>query len=195
MTDTLKEQIEARKKQAEDRDIFYKASRVARRLGEQDYWAGRDQSDHDQTTTVHVFDDPASELKIVHSDTEEKDPEAWDSSSVKITYKGKEVFNGSCYGLNSYIPGAWESKLNALEAKSEEVLKKEQAAAAKIAAERKQAADKAERAKWGLDDAADASSPQASFKKSASSEAPRGAAQANQEALKKIARRTTLKFG
>jgi len=161
MTKTLAEQIEERKQQAQDRGIFGKAQWVADQLGTVRY-----SHDDDTETTVHTFNDAATSLVITQTfsemQTRTRDSEAPDSYtdwSVSISYKGKEVFSAEgsfADNINSYIPGEWEQKLNALDAELRFKAEQAQAAAAKKAAAEeaiaKQAEEKAERAKWGLDE-------------------------------------------
>jgi hypothetical protein len=77
-----------------------------------------------------------------------------DGDYVTITYGGKTVFEGrgySAYGVEAYVPGDWEKELDKLAKQAEAIIQKRRDDAIRAEAQRKAAAEAAERAKWGLD--------------------------------------------
>jgi hypothetical protein len=163
MTKTLEEQIKERKQQARDRKIYEKGRLVADKFGKHD-----EESRGGYDTLRHIFNDAANSLKVhyelCHGDWDYKEGGYnYTRHSFDIVFNDKLVFRGDGWSANSYIPGAWEKKLDDLYLKAQQIVAKEQAEAARKAAaekaaaerkaaEEKRAKEKTERAKWGLEE-------------------------------------------
>lgn len=96
---TLEEMIEARKKEAKEKKIFYKSLRIVEAFG-------------------YTNDDlmiRAYHRNGCHSTLGDSAGE----SSAEITYYGKIVFQLTNHGIERFIPGEWEKKFEKLAQEAE----------------------------------------------------------------------------
>ena len=101
---TLEEKVEERKKQAEERQISQKATTIAQKLG-----SGHPYGTGDRHGTIYTFSD--TDLIINHDDYY-PDYEGEAIPTIMVNYEWKVVYCKSGREVESYIPGAWEAKLD-----------------------------------------------------------------------------------
>lgn len=135
----MEEQIAARKKEAKDKDIAYKAGSIAKYLG----------SAADAKGERHVYE--ANALKIDHlfgvisgSDGDMA------FSHVIVTYQGAVVFKEEGYTLEAYIPGTWEAILENLALEAERARKKQANQERATEKKREKSADRAAAKSFGI---------------------------------------------
>ena len=104
---TLKDQIAARKKQAEDREITRKAWTVGEALGKKNEYNG----DHESEKGC-AFSNADLVIKGNSSSRWSSDGGGGGSSSTVITYKGETVYEVDNGGIQLYLPGEWEDLLD-----------------------------------------------------------------------------------
>jgi hypothetical protein len=136
---TLDALVEQRKKEAADKNLFFKAKVIALNLGH-----GQESRDD----TEKGYND--GEFTIGY-----KDGIDWGSdggmpySSLTVIYKGREVFKEGLWSLECYIPGpeTWEPRFEELYAKAEQAgeRKKNDATALQAQQEENARAEKARR--------------------------------------------------
>lgn len=109
MKDKLKQQIKEREQEAKDKDIRWKAERVARSLGSHRSLKGPNQEGDEYT-----FKRQGLHIKDMFGIGGLNDG-GMAFSGTTIEYQDQEVFNEGGGTLYSYIPGEWEAVLDSLQ--------------------------------------------------------------------------------
>lgn len=141
---SIDEKIEARKKQAEEKEIDRKASFVARYLGNTE-----ELDTHRKVDRTSIY--KRNNFLIYDSDGHVNGSDGlMGYSGTKITYKNEVVYNRGGGTLYSYIPGPWEGQLTKLFNKAQPIAEEKNKQDEQNARDEKRREDKEKGAKFGL---------------------------------------------
>lgn len=118
---SLESKIERLKEQAFDRSLSFKIARTATILGKKKP-LGPYQG-YDEHNFKYVGD--GLELTDISGITPDLGDGGLAYGSTEAKYRGKQVFYCAGSGVEKYLPGKWEKKLELLYGKAEEILSKQ----------------------------------------------------------------------
>jgi hypothetical protein len=148
MAFNLDKKIAQRKKQAEDRQISFKARQIARHLGTY----GESKGNNSESRRSY-FEDAEFKITCSFEASWDSDGGGGCSSDTIVLYKDKTVFREG-HEIEVYVPGAWEKTLESLHAKAIKKLhatEKQDKKESHLKAQREKAAKaKKARSDWGL---------------------------------------------
>lgn len=149
MSTDLEAKIEGRKQEAKDKKLEWKANTVAQYLGNRQIETRPQPSRGTESGEDYKFVKGSMEINYGWHRYQYGE-EMSGGSSVKIFWKGEEVFAAGGSGVTTYAPGTWEKQLNMYFSEAD---KKREAKIAKDRARKQEEADKKladKKSKWGL---------------------------------------------